>query len=451
VVTGLLFELTPAVIASTIAFFFAGYVLYHGPRERRHQALALVLFFIALQFLNVAISVVTYDGFQGWRFGEVYTDLVLAVPIFFILFAVVTHAPALARRWWLHPTLWLLPVLAFAGLRILDRSKLDGVLEGGAPGYGGGPLSVVSWILGLALSIVPLLFIRRALRATQPAERDANLVLACGLAAWHLYNGSRNFVFILYYGMTAPTTIGAGVAFACYLATVLLSLAAPVVLGYVALRQHPAPLIVVRAAVFLLITSVFGAIDQVIFILHYDAGIAIPYQLSIRFATWASWMLLSVIVLAYGILKGDVINLQRRARRTIRASTIAGAFIGVFFAASELTQQFFQARGQFWAGVVAAAVLALAIRPLQRLADRLATTALPPMTKESMASREAAYRSAIRIALRDRRLTAREELELLQLAEELGLPATRALELRNEGRTKNPRSSKEKLADVAGS
>jgi hypothetical protein len=51
---------------------------------------------------------------------------------------------------------------------------------------------------------------------------------------------------------------------------------------------------------------------------------------------------------------------------------------------------------------------------------------------DSASRRESLYRDALRFALLDRKVTREEELHLFRLAEELGIGAGRAMELRLE-------------------
>jgi len=73
------------------------------------------------------------------------------------------------------------------------------------------------------------------------------------------------------------------------------------------------------------------------------------------------------------------------------------------------------------------------IAPMQRVAERVANAAAPALAPEAPRSeKEKAYRNALRIAFRDRKVTREEELQLAHLAEQLGIGAGRAMELRHE-------------------
>jgi hypothetical protein len=144
----------------------------------------------------------------------------------------------------------------------------------------------------------------------------------------------------------------------------------------------------------------------------------------------------SVLVLAYAVVRHQLLGIEVKVRWTIQKSTVAAIFIGVFFVVSESAQQVFS--GQFGplAGIVAAGGLVFALAPLQRAAERLASAAVPvvaagpePLVKSR---RDEVYRRALRVALRDRRLLPEERIALGDLAEELGIGAGKAMALMHE-------------------
>lgn len=78
-----------------------------------------------------------------------------------------------------------------------------------------------------------------------------------------------------------------------------------------------------------------------------------------------------------------------------------------------------------------AALLVFAISPLQRFADRFAAKAVPGGA-EAGAAAEEQFRGLVEATLADGEITPDEERHLRKKAEELGLKATRAYDLRRE-------------------
>lgn len=159
---------------------------------------------------------------------------------------------------------------------------------------------------------------------------------------------------------------------------------------------------------------------------------------AIGLMAFATGRLLGGLLLAYAVLRGHMEGVDIKARFAISRSTIAAAFVAVFFIASEGAQILF-GQGNEWVGLSAAGVLVFAIAPLQRAAERLAEKAVPlaaiappagPSAGPPSDALEAAFMTAVRAAIQDGSLTRREEHHLAELAGHLGLSAKRALELR---------------------
>ena len=142
-------------------------------------------------------------------------------------------------------------------------------------------------------------------------------------------------------------------------------------------------------------------------------------------------------VLAYAVLKHQLLGLDVKVRWTISKSTVAAAFVAAFFLASEGAQILF-GQGNEWVGLLAAGALVFALAPLQRAAERLAEKAVPvaaaggPGAAGAGSRAEDAYRGVLRRYLRGGALTRDEERALAVLAGELRLDAGRAFELREQ-------------------
>lgn len=142
--------------------------------------------------------------------------------------------------------------------------------------------------------------------------------------------------------------------------------------------------------------------------------------------------LAGVAILAYAIVRHQLLGIDVKLRWGISKTTVAGAFIAVFFVASELAQQFFgETLGSSYVGILAAGALVFAIAPLSSLADRLAEKAVPVAGPASVDGSVDAYRRAVRLAMRGG-ITREEEHDLAFLADRLGVGAKRALEVREE-------------------
>lgn len=163
---------------------------------------------------------------------------------------------------------------------------------------------------------------------------------------------------------------------------------------------------------------------------------------------WAAWadegagqmgslgvaILAGGVLLARGALVGNLLGAGVQLRWGISRSSIAAAFVAAFFLVGE-GAQLVLGEANPYVGLLGAGALVFAMAPLQRAAERLAERAVPVAgqpTADPGLDKETAYRSAVRLALRDRVLTREEERHLLRLAHHAGISAPRALAIHDE-------------------
>ncbi len=144
--------------------------------------------------------------------------------------------------------------------------------------------------------------------------------------------------------------------------------------------------------------------------------------------------LAGVVIIAYAIVRHQLLDIDVKVRWTLSKSTIAAAFIAVFFIASEAAQQFFgETLGSAYVGIAAAGALVFAIAPLQRIAEGLVNRALPVAEAPQPTLDERKAKLYIRLARRlraDGEISREDERNLAHLAQELGIGAGDALDLR---------------------
>jgi hypothetical protein len=134
---------------------------------------------------------------------------------------------------------------------------------------------------------------------------------------------------------------------------------------------------------------------------------------------------LGAAVLAYAILRGQLLGIDLKVKWTIRRGTLAGIFIAVFFVVSQVAQNWLQQYGVL-AGGVAAGLLLFGLTPLQRFAERVADTAMPGVKAPGEMTRDervAFYREHLRLAYADGTVDRGERLMLRHAREHLGLDA----------------------------
>jgi len=95
------------------------------------------------------------------------------------------------------------------------------------------------------------------------------------------------------------------------------------------------------------------------------------------YVLYALGTLLAVPIIAHGILKTQLFDIDLRIRWTIRQSTVAAAFVAVFYLVTEGADRMLESELGSWIGLLASAMLIFFLAPLQRFAERVATIAMP--------------------------------------------------------------------------
>ena len=102
-----------------------------------------------------------------------------------------------------------------------------------------------------------------------------------------------------------------------------------------------------------------------------------PSAPTVPFLVYALGTLLAVPLIAYGILKAQLFDIDLKIQWTIRQSTVAAAFIAVFYLVTEGADRIFEAELGTWVGLLASALLIFFLAPLQRMADRVSQAVMP--------------------------------------------------------------------------
>ena len=134
--------------------------------------------------------------------------------------------------------------------------------------------------------------------------------------------------------------------------------------------------------------------------------------------------LLFVPLLAYGVLRFQVLDVDLKLKWTVQRGTLAAVFAATFFVVAELVQSVASTTLGVVGGAAAAGLLVFAIQPLQRAADRVAEVALPRVaaTPEYLAERKVeVYRAAVESAHEEGGIDAKERAILDRLQAKLGL------------------------------
>lgn len=179
--------------------------------------------------------------------------------------------------------------------------------------------------------------------------------------------------------------------------------------------------------------AAFGVHDLVWGLLYFSSPLWFQRiaPLSDAFVIWVlpgSAALFSLL-LAYGVLRAQLFDIDLRVRWTVSRTTTATVFLAVFFVAAQLAQNFLATAMGWVVGGVAAGLLLFALSPVQRVAERVAATAVPAQrtTPEYLAFRKLeVYKAAVESAYETGGMTDRERQMLDRLRAKLRLEASDA-------------------------
>jgi hypothetical protein len=151
------------------------------------------------------------------------------------------------------------------------------------------------------------------------------------------------------------------------------------------------------------------------------SSVALPtYALGISRTAAAS-------LVGIGALRFGLLGPQVRVPAVRRASTATVAVAALFIVA-QVAQSFLSSTGSVLAGSLMAGLVVLLRNPLQDMGRRR-PKAESERAPEGRADGGAAYRNAVRLAMRDRRLSREDEVQLHHLADALHIGAGRAHEI----------------------
>ncbi len=139
--------------------------------------------------------------------------------------------------------------------------------------------------------------------------------------------------------------------------------------------------------------------------------------------------IMAVTILGYAVVRHRAFDIDVKIRFTIRQSTLATIFAAVFVGVQFIVSEKLGDERGLLVGAVAAGALVFALGPLQRLAERVASMAMPearPIKERSDNDREALYQALAEEAWGDGHLTAAEMKVLDKARERLGLSLEQA-------------------------
>ncbi|MGQ0535756.1 MAG: hypothetical protein ACT4PT_06770 [Methanobacteriota archaeon] len=280
---------------------------------------------------------------------------------------------------------------------------------------GRGPVGYVA-ALSLPLAAgVALLLARDALRV-DGARRSSLLLVAAAFSLLPAYLGGLRVVLAAA-GRIPWTATASAAVLSVVVVTALL------VLLYRGADGRGSRDRQVRRALF---ASALALASGVLLAIIGEEPAAGTRRLAFSYFLGGLFVLASVALITYAIVRHQLFDIAVKVKFTIRQSTVAAVFIGLFFVVSESAQAYFSDRTGTYLGIVAAGTLVFAIHPLQRVAERVANAAMPGVKapgEMDSSEKVAFYRDLVRLAWADGTLTPDERRMLDLAADRLGLAA----------------------------
>jgi len=147
----------------------------------------------------------------------------------------------------------------------------------------------------------------------------------------------------------------------------------------------------------------------------YPILLPLSYELAIIFY---------VPLVAYGVLRVQLFDIDLRIKRTLKRGTVAAAFVATFFVISEFAGNYLSSRFGTVLGILGTGALMFFLDPIQRGAERLSNAAMPNTVAtpqyESFRKLQV-YDSALRAALEDGHISARQRRVLDSMINSMGI------------------------------
>jgi hypothetical protein len=179
---------------------------------------------------------------------------------------------------------------------------------------------------------------------------------------------------------------------------------------------------------------VYGAAIWMVWTETYRFGDTTDFDHLVKII-YALGTLFAIPLIAYGILRTQLFDIDLRIRWTIKQSTLATVVVTLIFLLSEGADRFLSAELGNVAGLLAAAVVVFFLTPLQRFAERVASVAMPNTknTPEYAAHRKMqVYEAALAEARQEGGISNKERSLLNRLRDSLDISSSDAEMLERE-------------------
>ena len=152
---------------------------------------------------------------------------------------------------------------------------------------------------------------------------------------------------------------------------------------------------------------------------------------------YALAVIIYVPLVAYGVMRVQLFDVDLRIKRTLKRSTVAAAFVATFFVVSEFAGIYLSGQLGTMLGILGTGALMFFLDPIQRTAERLSNAAMPNThdTPEYESYRKIqVYENAVQAALEDGHISERQRRVLNSMIKSMGIDMKVAEQLENDAR-----------------
>lgn len=411
-------QAAPEYAAAVLMVALAVVLVRVRPSDRANLSFAGFLLFRA------AIMVFAVFGFFTVHPMEtVFWDRMIFLIVGPLLFSAIMFASLYPRRrrpfgtsrWWTGALLAGLMVGGVAAFLEPDLARIYSVGAGGALSVAGhGPLFVFGGILFFGYAAIALVFASASLDLPHGSRRRSLFLASLAFALTYVYDASGTVLGtspnVTPPQVTVVKDLWFGVSGGVLLAGLVPLLAAVVLVVRNAWRTRDRQDLR-DAAVLLVALPLPFAVNAVL------AGVGSDVANIVNLGIWRS---IFAGMVAYAILRHQMFGIELTVKRGIRHSVVASSFVGVFLVVSEGAEILIASQLGTVVGLGAAVLLALALRPLEGFAKRVADLAMPgvkPVAEMTRRDQLEIYREQFAIAYEDG-VVSEEERQLLDSLKE---------------------------------
>lgn len=156
---------------------------------------------------------------------------------------------------------------------------------------------------------------------------------------------------------------------------------------------------------------------------------------------FGTWRLLGASLVTYALVRHRFLDLDLKINWTISRGTVLAVFVAAFLVVFKVIENALNSKLGILFGGVATGLLMLAIKPLERLGDRVASEVHPRGDPKGDVERLALFREQAMMVWADGRIGRKERLLLDNLRERLGVEIGKAAQIEHEAALAAPQVS----------